>query len=95
MADLNNDDVLSVCIQLLDMFGVDTTSIKQLGRTQKFRIATKINQELTKHVGTQFELNDLMNTNINNVRKILMLLLSKLSMLDRDNKAIDQQYVSN
>jgi hypothetical protein len=95
VADLNNDDVLSICTQLLEMFGVDTTGIKQLGRNQKFRIATKINQELTKHVGTQFELNDLMNTNINNVRKILMLLMSKLSMLDHDNKAVDQQYLSN
>jgi len=95
VADLTNDDVLSICVQLLDMFGVDTSSIKQLGRNQKFRMATKINRELTKHVGTQFELNDLMNTNINNVRKILMLLMSKLSMLDRDNKALDQQYLSN
>lgn len=94
MADFTNDDVLSICIQLLDMFGVDTTGIKQLGRNQKFRIATKINQELTKNVGTQFELNDLMNTNINSVRKIMMLLLSKLSMLDQDSKAVDQQYLS-
>jgi hypothetical protein len=54
VADINNDDLLSICIQLLDMFKVDTISIKQLGKTQKFRVATRINQELTKHVGTQF-----------------------------------------
>jgi hypothetical protein len=35
-----------------------------------------------------------MNTNVNNVRKILMLLMSKLSMLDGDSKGLDQNYLS-
>ena len=98
IADLTNDEVLRICVQLLERFKIgaaDITKLKTLiNNNQKYQATTLINQALTKHVGTQFELNDLMNTNINNVRRILMLLMSKLSMLDQDNKAVGQQYLS-
>lgn len=85
---------MSICIQLLEMFNVDMAQVKELGKSQKFRVATKVNQLLTKHIGTQFELNDLMNSNINSVRKVLMSLLSKLSLLESENKTQEAQYLS-
>lgn len=75
---------------MLQLAGADVTSINELNKAQKFRLATKLNQELTRTFNTQFELNDLMSSNINVVRKILISLMSKMSMIELDSKNNDR-----
>lgn len=54
LADIKSDDLQVVLTQMLQLSGSDTSSITELNKNQKFRVATKLNQELTKKFNTQF-----------------------------------------
>lgn len=54
LSDIKTDDLQSIISQMLQIAGADTSSINSLNKAQKFRVATKLNQELTKTFNTQF-----------------------------------------
>ncbi len=51
---------------------------------QTFRVATKLSEDLNKHAGLRIDLNSLMNPQLNDLRKAIVHLISKISLSDAE-----------
>ncbi|KRW98547.1 hypothetical protein PPERSA_00039 [Pseudocohnilembus persalinus] len=77
--EITGDILIEICIQFLIKLG---HQYKPINTTQKFRIATKISEEIQKNENIKIEISTLINPNPTELRKVLISLFSRLSMSD-------------